>query len=198
MKKSLTNQKVTLLDRGRVRIENLTNETIINRNFKGLGPRQFHDYDKEGEPYFNVELSGDVFDALDADEWDLWVSKNRSSDPQGEDKYGAQIFVDTEGRGVSKIWKVGEPRSDGRRPKVLINVHDLDVLGSLDDARFELAEVIVRPWTRKSGKHAGKKRMYLEQMIFTLMKPELSSTWGDTYDADEDEGEVGDEELPFN
>lgn len=190
-------QNITLLDGYKARIENLTNADIANRNFKGLGVRDFHPFDKEGEPYFNVRLTKESYDILSQDGWEVWTSPNKSDDPQASDRYGIQIKIDTNGFRKSRIIQASDKDGRGRRRGTEIDL-DLNVLGELDRYVFGDAEVVIRPWTHKSGKNAGLKMAYLDTMIFTLAKPDLTSEWSDIDMGDtSDFGDNEDEEVPF-
>lgn len=187
-------QNVTLLDGYKVRIENLKNIDIAGRNFKGLGPRDFHQYDKEGVPYFNVRLTKESYDILQQDGWDVWCSPNKSQDPDAEDRYGLKVTIDTNGFRKSHIIMASDKGSNGRRRGTRIDL-DLVTLGELDNYIFGDIEVVIRPWTHKSGRNAGMKAAYLDTMIFTLAKPDLTDEWsdldmGDTSDMGDDEDEV--------
>lgn len=187
-------QTVTFLSNGKVRISGLTNSDIRRRNFGGEA-HKFTNYDTAGNAYFNVGLTGDSYDALVKDGWDAFHSERTNDNGETTESFGEHVSIDRTGRSKSIIWQVDDPDANGKRHKKLISVDDLDVLGALNDYKFDEVELILRGWEHPSGRFAGLKAMYLEQMIFTLQKPEFSSAWGDVF-SDELDGEA--EELPFD
>lgn len=214
----MQNQELSVVRANRLVISNIDGVDIpkMPRNFKGLGPRpgvNGHRFDKEGQPYFVLNLRPDIGEQLMSQGWEVYRGYPGLKDENGEfvlDKsgkhipdenaepfYSIKLLFDTYTGGdyahPTEVTEISQPNASGRRTATPIDiVRDSVVLGDLDDIDFEKAEVKFHGWEHKSGKNTGLKAAYLDSFTYSLVPPVVSDMWGDV-----DFGGLDGEVAPF-
>lgn len=165
-------------DRGNLIIDNAV---IFWTNFKGE-PTRFDA--KGGKRTFNLALPEDVADTLRQDGWNV-----KSRDPYEE---GDDILYYTEC--VLKMDSRYEPRvllcSEWNGRKKMNRLHG-DMVGELDDMRYENVDLVIRPHVHDSG-----CKGYCNTIVVTQAKSDLFGGKYDDYDLEDGDSDT-EEELPF-
>lgn len=185
----MNNSNIIFLNDGKVKIENAEIPFGRFRNFAGEVKGQ---YDKKGEPYFNIFLNPDQADALAEAGWAIGEWDRSKNDPDADSQALIKVTVDVGGRTPSKIWHVSDRGTDGVRHKNLIT-YESGTMQELDNTRFDDVDVTLRFWKNTKGLYNA----YLSTMYYTLPKDEWDDKWGDAID-EEFTGSPDDQEpVPF-
>lgn len=168
--------KYTILEGNKVLIENLSNRSIIYRNFAGRKEQ----YNPNGQRKFTVVINPDDAQMLASNGWNVKIRppKNEGDDPFCTLEVKIRLDLDWAKPKIKQFSRTG-----------VVGITE-DNIANFDQAEFEKVDIVLRQyvWTNMKGETGVSAQ--LSEMNAKLAQGVLDAKWA------EEEG-PGENDMPF-